>query len=307
MTASSVPVTDPAKCAARVVALELLRDVLTARDRLDDPSDADALHDFRVALRRLRTWLRAFRPVLRDTLRGKVMRRLGDIADATGASRDLEVRIEWIDRSRRQLRGDERKGASWLIKRLKKEKVEYDAELRRALDDNFDKTSRSVEKALSRYEARVEGEPSYEEVAGEIVSAHLEALDAAMAGVSSIHDRSQAHAARIAAKRLRYVLEIVAPSDSDQARAMVSLKDLQDKLGDLHDAQMFGSQLASLVAEYMAANADNGNSATNGVASGVDPVAGLQALLERLRRRERESFRLMIPVWHATASGLHLE
>jgi len=307
MTASSVPVTDPAKRAARVVALELLRDVLTARDRLDDPSDADALHDFRVALRRLRTWLRAFRPVLRDTLRGKVMRRLGDIADATGASRDLEVRIEWIDRSRRQLRGDERKGASWLIKRLKKEKVEYDAELRRALDDNFDKTSRSVEKALSRYEARVEGEPSYEEVAGEIVSAHLEALDAAMAGVSSIHDRSQAHAARIAAKRLRYVLEIVAPSDSDQARAMVSLKDLQDKLGDLHDAQMFGSQLASLVAEYMAANADNGNSATNGVASGVDPVAGLQALLERLRRRERESFRLMIPVWHATASGLHLE
>ena len=307
MTASSVPVTDPAKRAARVVALELLRDVLTARDRLDDPSDADAMHDFRVALRRLRTWLRAFRPVLRDTLRGKVMRRLGDIADATGASRDLEVRIEWIDRSRRQLRGDERKGASWLIKRLKQEKVEYDAELRRALDDNFDKTSRSVEKALSRYEARVEGEPSYEEVAGEIVSAHLEALDAAMAGVSSIHDRSQAHAARIAAKRLRYVLEIVAPSDSDQARAMVSLKDLQDKLGDLHDAQMFGSQLASLVAEYMAANADNGNSATNGVASGVDPVAGLQALLERLRRRERESFRLMIPVWHATASGLHLE
>ncbi|HVE34710.1 MAG TPA: CHAD domain-containing protein [Gemmatimonadaceae bacterium] len=307
MTASSVPITDPAKRAARVVALGLLRDVLTARDRLDDPSDADALHDFRVALRRLRTWLRAFRPVLRDTLRGKVMRRLGDIADATGASRDLEVRIEWIDRSRRQLRGDERKGASWLIKRLRQEKVEYDAELRRALDDNFDKTTRRVEKALSRYEARVEGEQSYEEVAGEIVSAHLEALDAAMAGVSSIHDRSQAHAARIAAKRLRYVLEIVAPSDSDQARAMVSLKDLQDKLGDLHDAQMFGSQLASLVAEYKAASANNGNSATNGVVSHVDPVAGLQALLERLRRREKESFRLVIPVWHATASGLHLE
>src|SRR5689334_25255974 len=107
MATSSPPTTDPAKRAARVVALGLLRDVLTTRDRLDDPSDDDALHDFRVALRRLRTWLRAFRPVLRDTLRGKVMRRLGDIADATGASRDLEVRIEWIDRSRRQMHGDE--------------------------------------------------------------------------------------------------------------------------------------------------------------------------------------------------------
>src|SRR6476469_6390304 len=150
MATSSPPTPDPAKRAARVVALGLLRDVLTARDRLDDPSDDEALHDFRVALRRLRTWLRAFRPVLRDTLRGKLVRRLGEIADATGASRDLEVRIEWIDRSRRQLRGDERKGASWLIKRLKQEKVENDAELRRALDDNFDKTTRRVEKALSR-------------------------------------------------------------------------------------------------------------------------------------------------------------
>ena len=70
---------------------------------------------------------------------------------------------------------------------------------------------------------------------------------------------------------------------------------------------MFGSQLASLVAEYMAANADNGRAATNGAGSRVDPVAGLQALLARLRRREKESFRLMIPVWQATASGLHLE
>ena len=244
MATSTPPVTDPAKRAARLVALGLLRDVTAARDRLDDPSDDEALHDFRVALRRLRSWVRAFRPVLRDTLRGKVVRRLGDIADATGASRDLEVRIEWIDRARRQLHGDERKGATWLIKRLRQEKLTCDAELRRVLDDDFDKAVRRVEKAMSRYEARVEGEPSYEEVSSEIVARHLEALATAMAGVSSVNDRAQAHAARIAAKRLRYVLEIVAPSDSDQARAMVSLKDLQDRLGELHDAQTLGSQLA---------------------------------------------------------------
>jgi CHAD domain-containing protein len=289
MATSTPPVTDPAKRAARLVALGLLRDVTAARDRLDDPSDDEALHDFRVALRRLRSWVRAFRPVLRDTLRGKVVRRLGDIADATGASRDLEVRIEWIDRARRQLHGDERKGATWLIKRLRQEKLTCDAELRRVLDDDFDKAVRRVEKAMSRYEARVE------------------ALATAMAGVSSVNDRAQAHAARIAAKRLRYVLEIVAPSDSDQARAMVSLKDLQDRLGELHDAQTLGSQLASLAAEHAAATAENGKPATNGVVSRVDPVPGLQALLRRLRQREKESFRLMLPVWHATASGLHLE
>ena len=307
MATSSPPITDPAKRAARVVALALLRDVAATRDRLDDLSDETALHDFRVALRRLRTWIRAFRPVLRDTLRGKVVRRLAHIADATGASRDLEVRIEWIDRARRQLHGEERKGATWLIKRLKQEKLACDADLRRVLDDDFDKATKRVDKAMSRYEARVEGETSYEEVANEIVTRHLDALSTAMAGVSSVNDRAQGHAARIAAKRLRYVLEIVAPSDSDQARAMVSLKELQDRLGELHDAQTLGTQLASLVAEYAAAHADAAKSATNGVVPRVDPVPGLQALLRRLRQREKESFRLMLPVWQATASGLHLE
>jgi CHAD domain-containing protein len=247
---------------------------------------------------------------LRDTLRGKVVRRLSRVADATGASRDLEVRIELIDRVRRQLHGDERRGATWLIKRLKQEKLSCDAELRRVLDDRFDKTTRRVEKALSRYEARVEGEESFEEVAGEIVTRHLDAISAAMGSVSSVNDRTQAHAARIAAKRLRYVLEIVAPSDSDQARAMVSLKELQDRLGELHDAQTLGSQLASLVAEVSAPKTDPVNPSTNGAngaAPRFDPAPGLQALLRRLRQRERESFRRMVPVWHATASGLHLE
>jgi CHAD domain-containing protein len=245
--------------------------------------------------------------VLRDTLRGKVVRQLASVADATGASRDLEVRIELVDRARRQLHGDERKGATWLIKRLRQEKLSCDADLRRVLDDRFDKTTRRVEKALARYEAHVESELSYEEVSGEIVARHLDALSAAMADVSSVNDRAQGHAARIAAKRLRYVLEIVAPSDSDQARAMVSLKELQDRLGELHDAQTLGSQIASLVAELSAAKADAEKPATNGVVSRVDPVPGLQALLRALRHREKDSFRRMLPVWHAAASGLHLE
>jgi CHAD domain-containing protein len=236
-----------------------------------------------------------------------VVRQLASVAEATGASRDLEVRIELVDRARRQLHGDERKGTTWLIKRLRQEKLSCDADLRRVLDEKFDKTTRRVEKALARYEARVESELSYEEVSREIVARHLDALSAAMADVSSVNDRAQGHAARIAAKRLRYVLEIVAPSDSDQARAMVSLKELQDRLGELHDAQTLGSQVASLVAELSAAKADAGKPATNGVVSRIDPVPGLQALLRRLRQREKESFRRMLPVWHAAASGLHLE
>jgi len=287
-----------------------MRDVTAARDRLDDPADAEALHDFRVGLRRLRTWLRAFRPVLRDTLRGKTVRRLARVADATGASRDLEVHVDWVNRARRQLKGEERKGATWLIKRLRDEKATCDAELRRVLDDAFDKTLRRVEKALSRYEARVEGELSYAEVAGEIVERHLQSLESAMEAVSGLGDRAQAHAARIATKRLRYILEIVAPADSDQARAIVTLKELQDRLGELHDAQTFGSELASLIAERAAEKVSAAKSGSNDesyTAPGVDPISGLEALLRKLREREKESFRLVVPVWQAAANGLGID
>ncbi|HEY2025526.1 MAG TPA: CHAD domain-containing protein, partial [Gemmatimonadaceae bacterium] len=81
---------------AALVALRLLEDVGKRRDRLADPNAADALHDFRVALRRLRSWLRAFRPYLDDRVRRPTRRRLGRIADASNAGRDIEVQIAWL-------------------------------------------------------------------------------------------------------------------------------------------------------------------------------------------------------------------
>ncbi|MBC7670966.1 MAG: CHAD domain-containing protein, partial [Polaromonas sp.] len=88
---------EPADRCVRLVALSLLADAQKAGDRLPgvarelrdgDPGSDDALHDFRVALRRLRSWIRAFEPSLRDAVSRKQRRRLSAIADATSATRD---------------------------------------------------------------------------------------------------------------------------------------------------------------------------------------------------------------------------
>jgi CHAD domain-containing protein len=50
----------PAEEAARLIALAQVEELRDARDRLAIPGDPEALHDFRVALRRLRTTLRVF-------------------------------------------------------------------------------------------------------------------------------------------------------------------------------------------------------------------------------------------------------
>ena len=75
----------PADRGVRLVALSLLADAQKAGDRLTSASRGlyhgtaesnDALHDFRVAVRRLRSWIRAFKPSLRDAVPSKQRRRL---------------------------------------------------------------------------------------------------------------------------------------------------------------------------------------------------------------------------------------
>ena len=112
----------PARRTARLESMRLLAAVRDARDRLDHAGDDEALHDFRVAVRRLRSWLRAFHDVLDDTLSAKHERRLKRIARATGASRDLEVHITWVEDRRKALRGPSRRGADWLLSRLRERK-----------------------------------------------------------------------------------------------------------------------------------------------------------------------------------------
>ena len=61
--------------------------------RLGDPNDETALHDFRVAIRRLRSTLGTWREALRGTIKKKHRRVLRDVQRATGGGRDAEVAI----------------------------------------------------------------------------------------------------------------------------------------------------------------------------------------------------------------------
>jgi len=273
---------------ARRQALSLLHDVRDVRDRLDDTSDEEALHDFRVALRRLRSWLRAFRPLLRDTLARKAERRLKRIARATGASRDLEVHIAWIEHTRRSVRGQARDGPAWLLDRLHAQKTACDSELRHVIDDEYDRTVECVERGLLHYTASVlEDEAPFAPAFACLVEQHMDGLAEALGRVGSLGDRTEAHAARIAAKRLRYLVEAVADDDPTVDRIIDDLKTLQDNLGELHDAQIFASEIAALEADSLAAEPP-----------APEPrIAGLRLLSRRLRRRETRAFTAFMSGW----------
>ena len=85
----------PAPHAARVLAMHRLDELSAAYD-VFLADEAKGLHDVRVAVRRLRSWLRAYESEIGNTLRKKTKRRLRKLAKASNPARDAEVAVEWI-------------------------------------------------------------------------------------------------------------------------------------------------------------------------------------------------------------------
>lgn len=238
----------PVEEAARVIALALIDTVLDARDRLDGPDEAEALHDFRVGLRRLRISLRVYRPQLQGSVGRGLRRRLGRIADATRDSRDLEVHIAWARLQTADMLSWQRAGVYWLLDRMERRRRRADTSLERVLGRRFDPTVGKLQRRLHSYRTTIHLDPSRPprrgaSVTGKRVQQLATDLGIALARVRSIRDVDEAHRARIAAKRLRYVLEPAAGQIEEAVPIIERLKRLQDDLGDFHDTQVFIAEL----------------------------------------------------------------
>src|SRR5689334_5566204 len=199
---STAVLSQPARHSARVVAASLLKPLVRANDRLQAGGDERALHDVRVALRRLRTWLRAMRPVLDDTVRGRVHRRLRKLARLTGKARDLEVQLEWLEA---ELEKDPvpSPGRDELRKAWGADFSAAATKARAALDKGVKKVSAKLEGQLAHYrvDVRLDGrgkESSMAAVCGDLVTTYVERLRRALSVVHGPNDVSAAHAARIA-------------------------------------------------------------------------------------------------------------
>jgi CHAD domain-containing protein len=241
----------PAPEGARRLALMRLDVLILERKRLDDSGDADALHDFRVALRRLRSVLRAYRSVLDDSVSPRIRRRLSSMAMLAGVSRDAEVRLQWIGERRDALQGAGNPGLAWVEQQLRRERRAGDRNLRRELDLHFVATSATLRRRLMHYRVAL-GPRENPAVAstGELVAPTLlcliVTLRTRLGRPRSAGDARALHAARIASKRLRYALEPLAEGGFAPKRvarsagaAVTALAWLQDQLGTINDAHQF--------------------------------------------------------------------
>jgi CHAD domain-containing protein len=273
---------------ARRLALTYLEQAAAALPRLSDPDDAEALHDLRVALRRLRSCLKSYEPQLGDSVPSKLARRLQRLARATGPGRDAEVQMVWLRARGPELRNHRhRQGLAWMLARLQQRRDEAYAELRDEVTRDFARVERGLRRRLSVYRAEVRLDetppPSFGGEAAEILLRHAAKLAHQLGRVQDAGDVERAHAARISAKRLRYLADPLAqlvqanreqapanrqeaqphrqPAKAHRHEAKANgreartdqlphrLKGLQDLLGELHDAHVQEAELAAAEAE----------------------------------------------------------
>ena len=234
---------------ARLLALRYLDEATQAVPRLTDPNDAESLHDFRVGLRRLRSVLRAYRRELSDTVRGKDRDLIATIARGTNDGRDAEVQLLWLEKRFEEAPAKMRAGLEWLLPQVR---TRMDAGYTAARGDtsaHFAKAERTLRERLSYYDVRVQlGEPvrqpSFGEITADLLREHVGDLVARHALVTGAGEQENIHNTRIAAKRLRYLLEPLKGEVEGAGSLVKRLKDLQDVLGELHDMHVIGLTLA---------------------------------------------------------------
>ncbi|MHC5012601.1 MAG: CHAD domain-containing protein, partial [Planctomycetota bacterium] len=196
---------------ARRIALAFLGEARAASLRLDDADDVEALHDFRVAIRRLRSTLRAWRPELASSISKKQRRALKDLQAATGGGRDAEVALAWLERERPSVAPTHRHGLEWMVKRLVRRRREAMGRVTGDVRREFDRWDAALRNRLSRMRvehhlAEESTTPAFAAVAAIRLREHMQDLLDHLLRIEEPGDRELCHDTRIRCKRLRYLL-----------------------------------------------------------------------------------------------------
>lgn len=237
---NTLAATNATRAVARL-ATGYLEAAAAACARLADPADSEALHDFRVAMRRLRSLLRAYRPWLGDTLPRKLRRKLGKLVARSGPARDAEVQLAWLREHRHKVGDAERPGVQWLVEYLATRRDSEYLELREALPATFSRLRRRLLARLDRA-AGADAE-LFGAAAAQRLQESAADFQAHMEQVHDAADEEEIHYARIAGKRLRYLLEPLAGQLAGGKALVMELRALQDLMGEIHDCQVLGSEL----------------------------------------------------------------
>lgn len=227
----------PATTAAVLLQRARIADVRAHEGALsaEGEPDSDAVHDMRVAARRLRVAIDLLGTPGAHALEAQVKA----LQDALGDLRDVQVQRDWV--------ADHGNGRAAMM------------ELARRLDEERPPAEKRVRTALRAWRTAVapalEEQASASDVAGKLGGGRLSRavrraaarLERKVDALDGELEPRAAHAVRIAAKKVRYLSELVAPAHPKRTRPVLDrLEPFLDRIGALHDADVRVARLEAL-------------------------------------------------------------
>jgi len=218
---------EPATELGRAIAAQV-RSLLAHEVGLRLAPEHEDVHQLRVAMRRLRAYLRAARPVLDESWSEPLRDELQELGRTLGEARDLDVLIEHFDAELERL---DEPGCATLVARLRTDREALQPALLESLGG----------KRWRGLLDRLEQEPPLREGPGLGSLAKAERKRLRKREVAADGTDDDLHDLRKRVKRARYASEL-AGEDTVVDRA----KDVQDVLGEHHDAVVAEEKLRAL-------------------------------------------------------------
>lgn len=209
--------------------------------------DDHGVHQARVASRRLREAVPVLAAGLKHSKAGKARRKIRRLTQALGAVRELDVTLQLLDELSSS---DELSKAALQDVRL--HVMAERADKRTAMLSKLaDVNSAKLDRRLASVSAAVELDEldAWRHALGARLVKRSKRLATAIDDAGQLYEPEHLHRVRIAAKKLRYGIELAADSGLTAAAPVVrALKRTQDNLGRLHDLQILQGHVAAVQA-----------------------------------------------------------
>jgi CHAD domain-containing protein len=214
--------------------LQTLIDNATQESKdLSSPKDSEALHDFRVSLRRLRSFLKSYESALGKKSK-QHRQHLGELMRLTNSGRDQEVNLNWLHQQQK-VSAEIKTGIALIKISLEK----YPTLDRRKLQKQFAKQAAKLKQLAKKTHFK----GNFNLLTSSILNKYTGTLKTELSQLAK--DPNLVHQTRITVKHLRYSLELL---DAKESKALVNkLKELQDTLGGLNDLGLLIKHLDELL------------------------------------------------------------
>ncbi len=247
--------------------------------------DVEAIHQARIATRRLRAAVRLFSPYISSIKPKNLDQRLKWISERAGTVRDLDVLEKLTAKQVRKLE-------PWIASDLAPLLEEIRSRRKKALDDLAASLASTRYKSLvARLSAPIaitaEGDAAFAAVAGQLLAPTLKAMLRAGEKMHEEPTPDDLHYLRKCAKWFRYTLEMMLGVGDEQLRGVLRrIEELQGLLGEYHDA--------AVAVEWVRTFANSPQVPLN-------VAFGCGALSESIKRREQKLKRRALKEWRRFA------